>query len=71
MYKNATKVDQDKILLRLSTINKCSRERVSADVKKKAREVTVKYCLLSCAPPHHKIPVCKATFLSVLGKFIF
>ncbi|XP_048020943.1 uncharacterized protein LOC125266040 [Megalobrama amblycephala] len=67
MYKNATKVDQDKILLRLSTISKCSRVRVSADVKKKAREVTVKYCLLSCAPPHHKIPVCKATFLSVLG----
>lgn len=71
MYRCQTKVDQDKVILRLATVGSVTRKRVDDDDRLKTRDIRVTYHLLCHAPPHVKIPVCKATFRSVLGKIIF
>ncbi|KAJ8287112.1 hypothetical protein GJAV_G00047790 [Gymnothorax javanicus] len=65
-YKTAEKKRQDESILRHVKISQPKRPRVKADAKKKARNLSVEYYLMRCNS-EEKIPVCKATFLSVLG----
>lgn len=67
-HASQTKVEQDKLILRLATVSSVRRIRVARDARKRPRDVSAKYSLLSHAPPHHRILVCKTTFIRVLGK---
>ncbi|XP_041738101.2 zinc finger protein 771 isoform X2 [Coregonus clupeaformis] len=67
VYSNPYKVKQDEFILRQMTINKTKRKRVSGADRKKARDTTIKYSLLSGDAPYRSVPVCKATFINILG----
>ena len=71
-YSASTKVEQDQVILQLITVKKVQRRRPKVDNSdiQKDREVTNEYNLLTEDHPT-KIPVCKATFCSVLGEFHF
>ena len=71
-YSASTKVEQDQIILQLITVKRVQRRRQKVDTidSQKDREVTNEYHLLTEDHPT-KIPVCKATFCSVLGEFNF
>ncbi len=71
-YSKSTKTEQDQAILQLIAVKKVQRRRPKFDNRdmQKNREVTNEYHLLTEDHPT-KIPVCKATFCSVLGEFIF
>lgn len=71
-YERPNKVEQDKTILHLMDITQVKRQRLKVqDVnKRKDRNVSVKYSLL-CSSHPNKVPVCKATFLKVFGKYNF
>ncbi|XP_056098814.1 uncharacterized protein LOC130077555 [Rhinichthys klamathensis goyatoka] len=65
-HDKPNKVDQDAALLHLMSVSEVKRQRQNDENRQKGRNVTVKYSLLWDEHPN-KLPVCKATFLSVLG----
>jgi len=67
-YEVPDKVVHDHILLHLMTITKPKRlgKRLENVDRRKDRKVTVKFSLLTESHPDI-VPVCKATFTSVLG----
>lgn len=71
-YSKSTKPEQDQAILQMITVKKVKRRRVKIDNSdmQKNREVTSEYHLLT-EDHSTKVPVCKATFCSVLGEFIF
>lgn len=68
LYDNTTKVEQDKDILSLMDISQSARTRVSAESRRKAKDITIKYNLLHSN--NVKLEVCKATFVSVLGELL-
>ena len=69
-HDKPNKVEQDGALLHLMTISEVTRRRPKNDENRKERNVTVKYSLL-CDEHPNTVPVCKATFMSVLGEYSF
>ncbi|KAK5867599.1 hypothetical protein PBY51_012071 [Eleginops maclovinus] len=65
-HDKPNKVEQDGALLHLMSVSEAKRHRQNDENRQKERNVTVKYSLL-CDEHPNKVPVCKATFLSVLG----
>ncbi|KAG5263245.1 hypothetical protein AALO_G00284190 [Alosa alosa] len=65
-HDKPNKVEQDAALLYLMSVSEVKRQRQNDENRQKGRNVTVKYSLLWDEHPN-KLPVCKATFLSVLG----
>ncbi|KAM4538846.1 zinc finger MYM-type protein 4-like isoform 2-T2 [Odontesthes bonariensis] len=65
-HDKPNKVEQDGALLHLMSVSEVKRQRQNDENRQKERNVTVKYSLL-CDEHPNKVPVCKATFLSVLG----
>ena len=72
LYEKCNKVEQDQALLLLMTVDKVSRHRlrVGDEAARKDRSVSVKYSLMTEEHPR-KLPVCKETFLKVLGECLF
>ena len=71
-YSNSMKTEQDQAILQLINVKKVQRRRPKLDntEMQKERDVTNEYHLLTEDHPTN-IPVCKATFCSVLGEFNF
>lgn len=71
-YGHSTKIEQDQAILQLITVKKVQRRRPKVDNTdmQKERDVTNEYHLLTEDHPT-KIPVCKATFCSVLGELFY
>ena len=71
-YNKPNKVDQDRAILDLLDKMKVNRRRTKIkDVnKRKDRKISVKYSLL-CGSHPEKVPVCKASFIKVLGEYNF
>ena len=71
-YQGGNKVQQDEQLLLLMSVGKTQRRRKKVDDEnsRKDRNVSVKYSLLTHDHPN-KLPVCKATFLSILGECFY
>ena len=69
IYGKPNKVEQDQGILHLMTLEKAKRRRarVKDAAARKDRNLSVKYNLLTVDLPN-KLPVCKATFLQVLGE---
>lgn len=70
LYDSRTKVQQDQDILSLLDIANSKRRRVNEDARSCDRSLAITYYLLS-ACDNSKIPVCKASFLSVLGECDF
>ena len=68
-YENPNKVEQDRALLHLMSITPVKRQRpkVQNEEKRKDRNLSVRYSLLCNSHPE-KVPVCKSTFIEVLGE---
>ena len=71
-YQGGNKVQQDEQLLLLMSVGKTQRrqKKVDDENSRKDRNVSVKYSLLTHDHPN-KLPVCKATFLSILGECFY
>ena len=68
-YENPDKVAQDALILSLLEISDPKRRRVLDEKARKAKDVSVKYTLLSEQQHPQKIKVCRKTFIKLLGKW--
>lgn len=66
-YKTTNKEKQDESILRLMNISQPKRPRVDPSAARKDRTLSVTYFLLGKGSMD-KVPVCKASFISVLGE---
>ena len=67
MYSESDKVMQDALLLTYMDIKPVTRRRSTAD-NPNSRDMTIKYHVTN--EDKEKIPVCKATFMSIFGKYV-
>lgn len=68
-YLSNDKVKQDASLLNYMNITYAKRARVNDALRKKMRDVSVKYSALK--NDNTTVPICKASFLSILGECIY
>ena len=66
MYSNSEKVKQDSLLLSYMDITEVKRRRSTTDTPRR-RDMTINYFVTN--KENQKIPVCKATFMSIFGKY--
>jgi hypothetical protein len=65
-YSSAKKVTQDSILLSYMTICQVIRRRLKTDNNNKQRDVSIKYHVLDESKT--RLPICKASFMSIFCK---